>query len=56
MLGSFGFPNFVLIRYEDLVLDTEGQLARIAAALGVPAPGHVAHQYAPVKNYGAFNG
>merc|ERR1719428_2338871 len=36
-LGKFGFTSFVVVRYEDIVLDTQGVLAAIAKAGGLPA-------------------
>mmetsp|Transcript_55298 Transcript_55298/g.157132 ORF Transcript_55298/g.157132 Transcript_55298/m.157132 type:complete len:353 (+) Transcript_55298:85-1143(+) len=37
-LSGFGFDHAAVIRYEDLVLDTEASLQRIAALAGQPLP------------------
>jgi hypothetical protein len=55
-MKDFGFSNAVVVRYEDLVLDTEGQLARIAQVLQQPKPAVVQQIHAPAKNHGAPNG
>jgi hypothetical protein len=55
-MKDFGFADAVVVRYEDLVLDTDTQLARIASVLKLPAPAAVRHIHAPAKNHGAPNG
>jgi hypothetical protein len=55
-MHDFGFSNAVVVRYEDLVLDTENQLARIASVLQLPKPARVQQMHAPAKNHGAPNG
>jgi hypothetical protein len=55
-MKDFGFSDAVVVRYEDLVLDTEAQLARIASVLKLPAPAAVQQIHAPAKNHGAPNG
>jgi hypothetical protein len=55
-LNTFGFQKFVVVRYEDVVLQTEQVLADIATAAGLPAPAMVMQQHAPAKTHGASNG
>jgi len=55
-MTDFGFSGAVVIRYEDLVLDTEGQLQRIAHAMNLPAPSTVRQVHGPAKSHGNANG
>jgi hypothetical protein len=55
-MKDFGFSDAVVIRYEDLVLDTEGQLQRIAHVLNLPAPSIVRQVHGPAKTHGNANG
>jgi len=49
-LEEFGFRQNLVISYEDLVLDTEGVLHRIAQLVGVPPPATVQQKRAPAKS------
>jgi hypothetical protein len=51
-----GFNHVVLIRYEDLVLNTERELNRVATAIGSPGLTHVVQQHASAKYHGQSNG
>jgi len=51
-----GFHHVVLIRYEDLVLNTERELNRVATAIGSPSVRNVVQQHAPAKSHGQSNG
>jgi hypothetical protein len=43
----YGRPGFLLLRYEDMVADTETELAKVAAFLGIPADSsRIAHAVA----------
>lgn len=48
-LQDFGFQQSLVIRYEDIVLDTEGVLGKIAALAGVPPPASVQQKHGPAK-------
>lgn len=37
-LEEYGFRRHLVVRYEDLVMDTEGEMRKIASVLGLPAP------------------
>jgi len=49
-LEEFGFRRNLVISYEDLVLDTEGVLHKIAQLVGVPPPATVQQKRAPAKS------
>jgi hypothetical protein len=55
-LSSYGFNSAVLIRYEDIVMDTEGVLNRISAAIGVPRAEPTKHVHGSAKEHGSSNG
>jgi hypothetical protein len=57
-LGNYGFASdkTIIVSYEEIVLDTEGTLARIAKTLGKPAPVSMKQVQAPAKNHGQPNG
>jgi hypothetical protein len=55
-MKDFGFSDAVVLRYEDLVLDTEAQLAHIANVLKLPAPAYVRQLHTSAKSHGASNG
>jgi len=50
--ADFGFADVLLIRYEDLVIETETQLKRIAKILDLPAPGEVTPLKTAAKSHG----
>lgn len=51
-LEHIGLGKTVVVTYEEMVMDTEGVLGRIAAALGKPAPKKVEQQHGPAKFHG----
>lgn len=55
-LARYGFQKALLVRYEDLVLDTEGVLARLAEMLALPAPRTVVQQHRSAKAHGRSSG
>jgi hypothetical protein len=55
-MASFGFEDALIIRYEDLVTDTETQLERIAKILHLPAPKRVIQQASAAKTHGKAAG
>jgi hypothetical protein len=55
-LPRYGFDRVVLIRYEDLVLQTEDVLAEVGQAVGREPPATVVHVHGPAKPHGRANG
>lgn len=55
-MRDFRFHNAVVIRYEDIVMDTEGQIARIGAALGIKPTEPVKQLHSSAKSHGVSNG
>lgn len=51
-LQEFGFRQSLVIRYEDIVLDTEAVLEKIAQLVGVPPPESVRQKHGPAKDIG----
>lgn len=51
-LEDFGFKRSLVISYEDLVLDTEGVLEKIAHLVNVPPPATVKQKHRPAKTLG----
>lgn len=51
-LQDFGFRRSLVISYEELVLDTEGVLDKIAHLVGVAPPATVQHKHRPAKPLG----
>jgi hypothetical protein len=51
-LRAFGFADAVLIRYEDLVRDTDAEVSRIARAIGAPETEVVKQVHASAKSHG----
>jgi len=55
MFNSGIFKDVVLIRYEDLVMHPEGEVARVALALGLPVPKTVSVKEDKAKAHGNPN-
>lgn len=51
-MADFGFADSLVIRYEDLVTDTEKEIQRIAAILHLPPPTEVTPLAAAAKGHG----
>lgn len=55
-MQDFGFHDAVLVRYEDLVLQTEVELSRIGGVLGLGNPAPFRQLQSPAKAHGASGG
>jgi len=55
-LMEMGFGKVVVTSYEEIVLDTEAVLGRVAEAMELPAPQKLKQQMAPAKYHGKPNG
>jgi hypothetical protein len=51
-MHDFGFANAVVIRYEDLVLNTEEELNKVARALALPEKHSISQVVQAAKNHG----